>query len=242
MSSDDLDPRLRALIDQVKAKRARVVIDHILEHGFVTTEDLANYGYNHPPRAARDVREYGIPLVTYRVIGTDGRSIGAYKFGDPSEIQNHKLGGRQVLSKELRDKLYTQSGGICFSCGHSYETRYLQIDHRIPYEVSGEPADQANAESFMLLCGSCQRRKSWSCEHCPNWSDRNKNICAGCYWADPEIYTHVAGEEIRRVELTFANEEAAAFDRAAERLKESREDVRTAMRQVFLEMYGGEET
>jgi hypothetical protein len=44
------------------------VIDHILQYGFITTEDLENtYGYNHPPRAARDVREAGIPLETFKV-------------------------------------------------------------------------------------------------------------------------------------------------------------------------------
>lgn len=42
----------------VKAKRPRTVIEHILEHGYITTEELrTRYGYNHPPRAARDVRE-----------------------------------------------------------------------------------------------------------------------------------------------------------------------------------------
>lgn len=56
------------LLNSVTAKRPRTVIQHILESGFITSEELKNkYGYNHPPRAARDVREYGIPLVTYRV-------------------------------------------------------------------------------------------------------------------------------------------------------------------------------
>jgi hypothetical protein len=55
----------RAFLTQLKAvtnKRARIVIDHILEHGFITTEELeTQYGYKHPPRAARDVRGQGIP-------------------------------------------------------------------------------------------------------------------------------------------------------------------------------------
>lgn len=67
------------LLASVNAKRPRTVIQHILEHGFITSQELKElYGYNHPPRAVRDVREYGIPLVTYRVTGTDGRSIAAY--------------------------------------------------------------------------------------------------------------------------------------------------------------------
>ena len=51
--------------------------------------------------AARDVGELGIPLVTYRVPGPDGRKNAAYKFGDPNEAKNmlSKASGRTVLSK-----------------------------------------------------------------------------------------------------------------------------------------------
>ena len=60
--SDDF----KLFISKIKNKRARIVIDHILKNGFITTEDLEKeYGYNHPPRAARDVRETGIPLSTF---------------------------------------------------------------------------------------------------------------------------------------------------------------------------------
>jgi hypothetical protein len=51
------------LLKSVTAKRPKTVIDHILQYGFITTEDFKNkYGYNHPPRAVRDVKEYGIPI------------------------------------------------------------------------------------------------------------------------------------------------------------------------------------
>lgn len=96
------------LLNSVTAKRPRTVIQHILEHGFITSEELKNtYGYNHPPRAIRDVRELGIPLVTYRVPDSSGRSIAAYKFGDPEAIQNRlsKSAGRTVLSKALKKAL-----------------------------------------------------------------------------------------------------------------------------------------
>jgi len=43
----------------IKKKRAKTVIDHIVKKGFITTEELEKkYEYNHPPRAARDVREW----------------------------------------------------------------------------------------------------------------------------------------------------------------------------------------
>ena len=46
------------LCASVTGKRPKTVIDHILKRGHITTEELKNkYGYDHPPRAARDVRE-----------------------------------------------------------------------------------------------------------------------------------------------------------------------------------------
>lgn len=55
--------RLPDAAKKVTAHRAKTVIDHIIKHGFITTEDLVDtYGYNHPPRAAGDVRGQGIPL------------------------------------------------------------------------------------------------------------------------------------------------------------------------------------
>ena len=61
MTEPALPAEFLELLESVEAKRPRTVIDHILAHGYVTTEDLKErYGYNHPPRAARDVRELGI--------------------------------------------------------------------------------------------------------------------------------------------------------------------------------------
>ena len=46
------------LLDSITAKRPKTVIQHILKHGFITSQELKDlYGYNHPPRAIRDVRE-----------------------------------------------------------------------------------------------------------------------------------------------------------------------------------------
>ena len=76
------------LCQSVTAKRPRTIIDHILQHGHISTEELKEkYGYNHPPRAARDVREHGIPLETFTVVGADGRKIAAYRFSDPEKTK-----------------------------------------------------------------------------------------------------------------------------------------------------------
>jgi hypothetical protein len=117
----------------VTAKRAKTVITHILEHGHITTEELKTlYGYDHPPRAARDVREQGIPLETFRISDSQGKSIGAYRFADPSKIRAGTLCGRKVFSKEFKESLVERHGCKCSVCLTQYEARYLQVDHRVP--------------------------------------------------------------------------------------------------------------
>jgi hypothetical protein len=89
------------LCRSVTAKRPRTVIDHILQHGHISTEELKEkYGYNHPPRAARDVREHGIPLETFTVVGADGRKIAAYRFSDPEKTKFRRFDGRTVFQKK----------------------------------------------------------------------------------------------------------------------------------------------
>jgi hypothetical protein len=157
------------LCRSVTAKRPKAVIDHILQYGFITTEDLKKqYNYSHPPRAARDVREHGIPLETFRVADSDGKRIAAYRFGDISKARFSRLAGRTGLSKQLKDDLIKRYGCQCFIYLEAVDRSELQIDHRVPFEVDGEP--ELTPESFMLLCGSANRAKSWSCEHCENWN------------------------------------------------------------------------
>jgi len=85
------------------------------------------------------------------------------------------------------------------------DSRYLQIDHRVPYEVAGDKNhDEQNIGAYMLLDASSQRAKSWTCEHCRNFRDlQDAAICAGCYWAWPENYAHIAMEPTRRAELVW---------------------------------------
>lgn len=208
----------------VTAKRAKTVIDHILEHGHITTEELKNrYGYNHPPRAARDVREQGIPLDTFRITGSDGRSMVAYRFADPSKIRAGTLAGRRVFSKDFKASLVESSGCKCNICLAQYEARYLQVDHRVPYEVGGEGAAGNLPEDFQLTCGSCNRAKSWSCEHCKNWTEnQDPRACQTCYWARPESYKHVAMQPVRRLEVVWTEQEVAEHDRLLKLAKKQR--------------------
>ncbi len=197
------------LLESVTAKRPRIVIQHILEHGFITSEELKDtYGYNHPPRAIRDVREYGIPLVTYRVTGTDGRSIAAYKFGNPTDIKNNlsKAAGRTVLSKALKRALIEKYGSKCFVYLETMDESVLQVDHRIPYEIGGEH-DEKDIDYYMLLSPSANRAKSWTCEHCDNWERKDSSFCLRCFWAHPENYDHIAGKYERIISLVFTGDE-----------------------------------
>ena len=214
-------------LESVNAKRPKTVIDHILEHGFVTTEELSQlYGYDHAPRAARDVRELGIPLETFRVKGKSGRKIAAYRFGDLSKIRDGKIGGRKAWPKEFKSDLVSAKGERCAGCFTTFEERYLQIDHRVPYEVGGDPAGDVDVADYMLLCGSCNRAKSWSCEHCRNWkSDHLVDVCKACYWASPEDYKNVALRLIRRLDVTWTEDEVPEYDRLVKLSKYAEKDL-----------------
>jgi hypothetical protein len=199
----------------VTSKRPKTVIDHILKHGHITTDELKQiYGYDHPPRAARDVRELGIPLETFKVVSpASGRNVAAYRFGDPSKIRDDRAQGRQTFSKKFKLDLVAEYGAKCAICLGEYEERYLQIDHRVPYEVGGDAIGVRAISEYMLLCGACNRAKSWSCEHCPNWLEiRSPEICQHCYWAQPESYQHVAMKDIRRLDVEWGGDETAGYD------------------------------
>ncbi|WP_417496111.1 HNH endonuclease [Maricaulis sp.] len=211
-----VDPKILKLCENVTAKRARTVIDHILQHGSVNNEELQDlYGYTHGPRAARDVREQGIPLDTIKVVSeTSGRKIGAYIFGDPTKIKKGRIGGRKAFSKSFKDTLLAHYGSREAFTNEVIEGRYLQIDHRIPYEVAGDEVhDEGDPAAYMLLDASSQRAKSWSCEACKNWQTvQDQSICKTCMWAFPEAYDHIAMQQVRRVDLQWQGDEVAIHD------------------------------
>lgn len=205
-------------LNDIKDKRPSTVIQHILKHGFITTEELEKlYNYSHPPRAARDVRERGINLVTYKVKSSNGKTIGAYKFGDPIFIDNKisKVAGRTALSDSLKKALIDKYGSKCFIYLQQIDEKQLQVDHRIPYEIGGEQYEN-EIDCYMLLSPSANRAKSWTCEHCINWSIKNIEFCEHCFWAHPENYTHIAGEEGRQIVITFTGNEIEDYNKLIE--------------------------
>lgn len=219
-NSAEISKELMARVEAVNNKRARFVLDSIVKNGMVTTEEINHAGYEHPPRAVRDARELGFSIQTIKVKHTNGRSIAAYIFSESSGV-DPKKSGRIALPKKLRDEIIVAAISRCQICGTSTN---LQVDHRIPYEVAGESqAQQANP--WLVLCGSCNRKKSWSCEHCPNWTkEKNIGICATCYWAEPINYKHVATERERRADLVWIGEEVKNYERLR---RESQKKKRT---------------
>jgi hypothetical protein len=213
---ESLDEVMLALCKSVDAKRARTVIDHILKHGIISNEELSDlYGYDHPPRAIRDVRENGIPLITHSVTSPKtGRRMGAYTFDDISKIKAGRFGGRKAFSKQFKQELLDMYGSRDAITGELLDERYLQIDHRVPYEVAGDENGQLAPADFMLLDASSNRAKSWSCEHCANFQKKREvEICKTCFWANPENYLHIAETPSRRVELVWSGEkEVKAFE------------------------------
>lgn len=224
-------------LSAVTSLRPRRVIDHILKHGFVTTEELrTEYGYDHAPRAARDVRECGIPLETFRVKRkSDGRSIGAYRFAPLSAVRRGFIGGRQAFSKAFKGALIKASGSRCQICFQEFKERYLQIDHRVPYEVAGDVEfSEHDISPYMLLCGSCNRAKDWSCEHCENWiQGKSPEMCRGCYWASPENYKHVAMQDARRLDLSWLGDETAIYDALRTEANSTREKMPEYVKRIL---------
>ena len=244
MSQSDFPKAILDKAKSIRGKRSRIVVDHILRQGSITTEDLEKYGYKHPPRAIRDVREQGLPLDRFWTKNRDGRRIAGYRFGDPTGIRHDRLGGRMVLSRELQKQVYNDHRSRCGICLTKYERRYLQVDHRVPYEVEGDPAD-VSPQDYMPLCVSCNRAKSWSCEHCKNWIDvKNAEICRKCYWASPEAYDHIATHAIRRLDVAWKGKAVSEYDAllqmAGERGERLPEFVKSVLRRVVRDAVRGQ--
>jgi hypothetical protein len=189
---------------------------------------LTRAGYGHPPRAAQDVRDLGFPLQTIKVKHSNGRSIAAYVF-DEGSLEVRKQ-GRRLLPKKERDALIQAAGDKCQICGAEHN---LQVDHRIPYEVAGE-SQSGEKKPYQILCGSCNRKKSWACEHCQNWlQDKSLAVCRSCYWAEPSTYSHVAMQQQRRVDLVWIGDEVKDFEQIRNQAMQHRRSVPDEMKRIL---------
>lgn len=202
----------KGILSKLKSKRARLVLERILESGSISTFELRSMGYGHPPRAAQDLKEAGVALRTvYGKHPETGNRMGSYVLDAPAPVTVDNFSGRAQLPKNLSDKLHEHYGSRCNMDIYSHSRRALQADHRIPFIVAGDP-DGFDPADWQLLCGSHQRRKSFECENCPNYVEKDKAVCAECYWAFPEKYTHVATRKERRVELVWGGDELTRYE------------------------------
>jgi hypothetical protein len=150
--------KLLQRIKTVTNKRARFVLDSIVRDGSVSTIQLKEAGYDHPPRAARDAVELGFALTRVNAKRGDGQTIAAYVF-DEREL-DPKLTGRVVLAKKERDAIIERKGSKCNLCGAAHN---IQVDHRIPFQVAGE-SQRDEADPYQLLARISHRRIVDLCE------------------------------------------------------------------------------
>ena len=215
--SSSIDPKVRdlaiAFVERTKTGRAVKALQAILNNGAVTTAELSELGYDHPPRAIADIKDHGIPILTTMVKSSSGRRMASYSLGSASEIRAGQV-GRTSFSKKFRSQLIDRYGPVDEISQATHDPRVLQIDHRVPYRIGGD-ADlvTGDVEAFMLLDAKSQRAKSWSCEHCQNYIvSKDPAVCKGCFWAYPADYSHVAMQEIRRIDLVWQGAEIIEFE------------------------------
>lgn len=219
----DIDPAIVAkaleFIAQGKNKRAMTVLRLLLKNGSVTTSEIQEEGYDHPPRAIGDVRDAGFPLVREFFTDAGGRRMGRFRFGRAADVRDGKFEGRTVIPRAFRNKLLEHYGAADRITGAAMPPTMLQVDHRIPFRVGGDAGlAEERVEDFMLLDASSQRSKSWACEGCRNFRELLKPaVCATCFWASPEAYEHVAMEVMRRTDILWRGDDVQAHDRLRKR-------------------------
>lgn len=236
-SGDIISKEFYEKLISVTSKRPRMVIDKIMKDGSCTTDELIEMGYSHAPRAKRDVVEQGVPIKMKMVKNeVTGKKMAKYMFGDWDEYKSQnslaKTNGRSNLSDKLKQKLISENGSRCALYGEEFPESLLQTDHRIPFEIGGDPDDMMDTSKFMLLSPSANRAKSWACEHCNNWEKKIINTCATCYYASPEEYEHIAGSEERRMDVIFRTSDMDIYNMIIELAKNDQVTIQEAFKRI----------
>jgi hypothetical protein len=86
----------------------------------------------------------------------------------------------------------------------------------------------------MLLCNSCNRAKSWTCEHCDNWLDgKSARICNTCIFGSPNNYEHIAMQQRRRLTLTWEELEVSYYDLLKEKATEAGQSISNYVKNIL---------
>lgn len=234
----------REIMDQL-SDRAKKALEYILEHGSISTYEIrtelepATGGtFDDAPRVAQDLKDSGIPLESGRTKHPKtGSRIAVYSLKRERPVTEDSFSGRSQPPKWFRNELIDEYGERCNISSFETSSRHLQMDHRIPYQVAGNP-DGLSVEEWQLLSPSVQRKKSFSCERCGNFNElQDPTICRDCYWAYPEDYDHVAMTPVRRVDLVWAGEETENYEKlkdlAASQGRDISEIIKASVREYL---------
>jgi hypothetical protein len=206
-------------IKLLKNRRARVVTEFKVKNSSVNTDD---------------VQDTGLPIVTSETKDENNKDILSYKFAEEGKISFLREQDRKHFSKDFKDHLIEKHGSICCICLIKEESGHLQIGQRIPYGVLDEIQYKKEKEkNYFLLCGSCNRSKSLSCDTCKNYKEiKDPNVCKSCYWASPEKYNHIAMKKEGRIELVFTEELMETYNK----IKSASETAKTNICKFVIEL------
>lgn len=214
------------------SKRAREALEIMIVHGSVTTEDLSErFGLRHPPRALGDLKDAGVVFTRRFVRSGAQKRIAEYTLQDV--INPNIEAPRKPIPKRVKDELLEKDGPVCRACGGRFKPTVLQVDHRVPFRIGGDP-DEWNQDTVMLLCQSDNRAKSWTCEHCPNWKLRDRSVCQTCYWSHPDgDYRHIAMEQQRRLTIVWQGDETDTYEELNKRASVLEESLQQYIKELL---------
>jgi hypothetical protein len=111
MAKPKYSAKMLAAVAKVTTRRGKILVEHILKHGSVSTEDLETiYGLTDAASAARDVKDAGVPLAKTTGKRKTGRQMAIYSFGDPSLIRGDRFQGRRAFAKGFKEMLIAKYG------------------------------------------------------------------------------------------------------------------------------------
>ena len=137
--------RLEELVKTIPLRPKRV-LEYLLKKGEVSTYQLGKLGYDQPPRAAMDLKDIGVKLVTKssKHPKTGNRMV-IYMLDD--DQSNTFAPGRKAFPKNFKQEIIDRDDSKCILCDKLYSSRFLQIDHKIPFILGGED-EELNSDDF----------------------------------------------------------------------------------------------
>lgn len=121
----------------------------------------------------------------------------------------------RTLTAKQRREIEARFNHECVFC-HSTGVK-LQIEHLVPFLIGG---NFGGVRWLAVACASCNRRKGFYCKRCPNWTERDLEVCKRCFWASTDdSYSHMGTVPQRVVLETFSDpQEVAKFEQARSKL------------------------